>query len=172
MVYYRSSTAVIWEAFSRLIFLQYRRNLGSGRLGIYLCLGIRAVITVVVPCCITFQTSPVSQLTHAEPSPHGQSPARLSRSKSTRPSRRVRRGSPPPHRHRLGLLLQRSSDSPGAEQRRPNPSTDLPDRADHSSAHPRWPAPPILSDVVSGQGQPDGLPLACSGEAGFGGWAR
>ena len=77
MVYYRSSTTVIWEAFSRLIFLQYRRNLGSGRLGIYLCLGIRAVITVVVPCCITFQTSPVSQLTHAEPSPHGQSPARL-----------------------------------------------------------------------------------------------
>src|SRR5260221_6594390 len=69
----------------------------------------------------------------------------------SRPSPRVRRGSSPPHRHSLRLLLQRAPDSPVAEQRRPNPSTDPPDRADHSGAHPRWPAPPILSDVVSGR---------------------
>jgi hypothetical protein len=32
-----------------------------------------------------------------------------------------------------------------------NPSTDPAVRADHVSARPRWPAPPILSDVVSGR---------------------
>ena len=60
-------------------------------------------------------------------------------------------GSPPPHRRKLRRLLQRAPDTPVAEQRRPNSSTDAPDRADRSSAHARWPTPPILSNVVSGR---------------------
>jgi len=58
-----------------------------------------------------------------------------------------------PHRSRR-LLLQRAADAPVTEQRRPNPSTDPPDRSNHSRAHARWPAPPILSDVVSGSDRP------------------
>jgi hypothetical protein len=48
-------------------------------------------------------------------------------------------------------IVQRGRDSPVAEQRRPNPSTDPAVRADHFSARPRWPAPSLLSDVVSGR---------------------
>jgi hypothetical protein len=49
------------------------------------------------------------------------------------------------------FLFQRGPDSPVAEQRRPNPSTHPAVRADHFSTRPRWPAPSILSDVVSGR---------------------